>query len=140
MKSLKGLYRRNREASLWPHPLDLCHILRYLSPRGSTAVKTKHASHFSFRYYTRTTAIKVKFSNEPIAGTWDNFQTLSSLTSLFFTASSRGVASLEFLVLLLDSCHKRQKPQAPTPQAPIRNRQTRKVANAKGLNRNTNLT
>jgi len=37
------------------------------------------------------------------------------------------------------SCHKRQKPQAPTPQVPIRNRQTRKVANAKGLNRNTNL-
>ena len=38
------------------------------------------------------------------------------------------------------SCHKRQKPQAPTPQAPIRNRQTRKVANAKGLNRNSKLT
>jgi len=38
------------------------------------------------------------------------------------------------------SCHKRQKPQAPTPQAPLRNRQTRKVANAKGLHRNTNLT
>jgi len=37
------------------------------------------------------------------------------------------------------SCHKREKPQAPTPQAPIRNRQTRKVANDKGLNRNTNL-
>jgi len=37
------------------------------------------------------------------------------------------------------SCHKRQKPQAPTPQEPIRNRKTRKVANAKGLNRNTNL-
>jgi len=37
------------------------------------------------------------------------------------------------------SCPKRQKPQAPTTQAPIRNRQTRKVANAKGLNRNTNL-
>jgi len=37
-------------------------------------------------------------------------------------------------------CQKRQKPQAPTPQAPIRNRQTRKLANAKGLNRNTNLT
>jgi len=37
-------------------------------------------------------------------------------------------------------CHERQKPQAPTPQAPIRNRQTRKVANAKGLNRNANLT
>ena len=27
----------------------------------------------------------------------------------------------------MGSCHKRQKPQAPTPQAPIRNRQTRKV-------------
>jgi len=45
----------------------------------------------------------------------------------------------------LGSCHKRQKtqaptPKAPTPQEPIRNRQTRKVANAKGLNRNTNLT
>jgi len=38
------------------------------------------------------------------------------------------------------SFHKRLKPQAPTPQAPIRNLQTRKVANAKGLNRNTNLT
>jgi len=38
------------------------------------------------------------------------------------------------------SCHNRQKPQAPTPQAPIRNRQTRKIANAKGLNRNTNFT
>jgi len=38
------------------------------------------------------------------------------------------------------SCQKRQKPQALTPQAPIRNRQTRKVANAKALNRNTNLT
>jgi len=35
--------------------------------------------------------------------------------------------------------HKRQKSQAP-PQAPIRNRQTRKVANAKVLNRNTYLT
>jgi len=42
--------------------------------------------------------------------------------------------------VLAGSCHKRQKPQAPTPQAPIRNRQMRKVANAKSLNRNTNLT
>jgi len=40
----------------------------------------------------------------------------------------------------MSSCHKRQKPQAPTPQALIRNRQTRKVANAEVLNRNTNLT
>ena len=39
------------------------------------------------------------------------------------------------LKLNLGSCHKRQKPQAP-----IRNRQTRKVANVKGLDRNTNLT
>ena len=31
----------------------------------------------------------------------------------------------------LGSCHRRRKPQAPTPQAPVRNRQTRKVANAK---------
>jgi len=38
-------------------------------------------------------------------------------------------------MISLGSCYKRQKPQAP-----IRNRQTRKVANAKGLNRNTNLT
>jgi len=38
------------------------------------------------------------------------------------------------------SCHKRQIPQAPTPQEPVRNRETRKVANAKGFNRNTNLT
>ena len=40
----------------------------------------------------------------------------------------------------LGSCHKRHKPQAPTPQTPVRNRQTRKVANAKGLSRNSNLT
>jgi len=38
------------------------------------------------------------------------------------------------------SCLKRQKPQAPTPQVPIRDPQLRKIANAKGLNRNTNLT
>jgi len=36
---------------------------------------------------------------------------------------------------LTGSCHKRQKAQAP-----IRKRQTRKVANAKVLNRKTNLT
>jgi len=52
-------------------------------------------------------------------------------------------SALHFLGLelfLAGSCYKRQNPQAPTPQAQIRNRQTRKVANAKGLNRNTNLT
>jgi len=35
----------------------------------------------------------------------------------------------------MGSYHKRQKPQAP-----VRNRQTRKVANVKVLNRNTNIT
>jgi len=43
------------------------------------------------------------------------------------------LAASDFLETL-GSCHKRQKPQAP-----IRKRQTRKVANAKGLKRNTNL-
>jgi len=37
------------------------------------------------------------------------------------------------------ACDNCQKPQAPTPQAPIRNRQTRKVANTEGLKRNNNL-
>jgi len=37
------------------------------------------------------------------------------------------------------SCHKRQPPQAPTPQAPIRNRETKKVANAKLHNCYANL-
>ena len=52
----------------------------------------------------------------------------------------RAFGSLLSFLKKLGSCHKRQKPQAPTPQTPVRNRQTRKVANAKGLNRNTNLT
>jgi len=42
--------------------------------------------------------------------------------------------------LISGSCHKRQKAQAPTPQEPIRNRQTRKVANAKVRYRYPNLT
>jgi len=42
------------------------------------------------------------------------------------------------LVYFPGSSHKRQKPQAPAPQA--RNCQTRKVANAKVHNRYTNLT
>jgi len=42
---------------------------------------------------------------------------------------------LSFRLKRSGSCRKRQKPQAP-----IHNRQTRKFANAKGLNRNTNLT
>jgi len=49
------------------------------------------------------------------------------------------VSSFEWNALpVRGSCHRRQKPQAPTSHAPIRNRQKRKVANAKGLNRNTN--
>ena len=66
-----------------------------------------------------------------------------SLSGVF---KNRTVDALLALLLLWKNSketgrfHKRQKPQAPTPQAPIRNRQTRKVANAKCLNRNTNLT
>jgi len=48
---------------------------------------------------------------------------------------SNKIICASFITEKMGSCHKRQKPQAP-----IRNRQTRKVANAKGLNRNTNLT
>jgi len=46
------------------------------------------------------------------------------------------------LVLTMGSCHKRENlgTKAPTPQAHIRNRQTRKVENAKIRNRYTNLT
>jgi len=40
-----------------------------------------------------------------------------------------------FVLIQKGSCHERQKAQAP-----IRKRQARKVANAKVLNRNTNLT
>jgi len=60
--------------------------------------------------------------------------------TLSFSVAERANSDIKLKKLqILGSCHKRQKPQAPTPQAPIRNRQTRKVANAKGLNRNTNL-
>ena len=48
--------------------------------------------------------------------------------------------TIEDFIVWRGSCHSRQKAQAPTPQAPIRNSQTRKVANAKGHNHNTNLT
>ena len=61
------------------------------------------------------------------------------LTTRIEVAIDKIVTALQG-VNLSGSCHKRQKPQAPTPQAPIRNPQTRKVANAKGLNRSTNLT
>jgi len=52
----------------------------------------------------------------------------------------RNLLDLKIVLEKLGSCHKRQKPQASTPRMPIRNRQTRKVANAKVLNRNTKLT
>jgi len=58
---------------------------------------------------------------------------------LYDTFKHAQSASINSIHIYLGSCHKRQKPQMTTPQAPIRNRQTRKVANAKGLNRNTNL-
>jgi len=50
-----------------------------------------------------------------------------------------GYAVGRLQVILTGTCHKRQKPQAPRPQARIRNRQTRKVANAKVRIRYTNL-
>jgi len=55
------------------------------------------------------------------------------------TFNLRDHCQLFIAIANVGSCHKRQKPQAPTPQAPIRSRQTRKFANAKGLNGNTNL-
>jgi len=45
----------------------------------------------------------------------------------------------QLLLKCAGSFHKRQKAQAPTPQAPIRNLKTRKVADAKVHNRYTNL-
>ena len=54
--------------------------------------------------------------------------------------TSHDIHTKHRLVIKTSSCHKRQKLKAPTPHAPIRNRQTRKVANAKGLNRNINPT
>jgi len=58
-----------------------------------------------------------------------------------YNSAPRGfVTKDETHVYYPGSCHKRQKPQEPTPQSPIRNRKTKKVANAKGLNRNTDLT
>jgi len=75
----------------------------------------------------------------------DTIKTILYLQQDFFFVppcfSDRDFANawMEFVLVLTGSCHKRQKPEAPTPQAPIRVRQTRKVANAKRLNRNTNL-
>ena len=75
-------------------------------------------------------------------GTWTGRKLY--LEDIYITESHRGTgagyALMRKVVEVRGSCHKRQKLQAPTPQAPIRNRQTRKVANAKGLDRNTNLT
>jgi len=69
----------------------------------------------------------------------------ATISSSFFPASHseiQSTPSLLFNILPTYLCIKkrlkigggvrsRQKPQAPTPQAPVRNRQTRKVANAK---------
>ena len=46
---------------------------------------------------------------------------------------------LFFFMILSSSCHKRQKAQVPTPEAPICSRQTRKGTNAKVRDRYTNL-
>jgi len=65
---------------------------------------------------------------------------VSSLFVVHFSSFLRTFHKSHKMKYFSGSCHKRQKPRAPTPQAPVRNRQTRKVADAKGLNRNTNLT
>jgi len=49
--------------------------------------------------------------------------------------NSPGLHVVTVMWFTMGSCHKRQKPQAPTPQAPIRNRKTRKVASAQVYNR-----
>ena len=69
-------------------------------------------------------------STRPIVQYWSSNGSLG-------LAVRTALISQNFLIAVII---KRQKPQAPTPQAPIRNRQTRIVANAKGLNRNTDLT
>ena len=74
-----------------------------------------------------TVAVELYFRGEKTAKVRPFAPLKSPLTSLKTTSKT-------------GSCHKRQKPQAPTQHAPIRNRQTRKVANAKDLNRNTNPT
>jgi len=55
-------------------------------------------------------------------------------TQLFLVSQTDVLVCLQvregFYLQAAGSCHKRKKPQAP-----IRNRQTRKVANAKDLNR-----
>jgi len=67
---------------------------------------------------------------EPIS----RFAVVFQATSLIITITT--CQKLAFIkCLVMGGCHKRQKPQAP-----IHNRQTRKIVNAKGLNRNTNLT
>jgi len=73
-------------------------------------------------------------SSDPYFRNDNNFCKISAISMTFFRS-----LNLHF-IFRTGSCHKRQKPQAPTPQAPIRNRQTKKVSNAKGLNRNANLT
>ena len=42
------------------------------------------------------------------------------------TGESLPKTAVSFYCDRTGSCHKRQEPQAPTPQAPIRNRQTKK--------------
>jgi len=88
------------------------------------------------------TVVKIKLGSE--LGAWVSFHSAILQSWKFQENLGRTVVALLLWVRNIvpssGSCHKRQKPQAPTPHAPIRNRQTRKVANAKGLNCNTNLT
>jgi len=83
-----------------------------------------------------TSTGEVKMSPSFIHGLFEGVSTLDLISVKFITKFCAQLNAQE----VLGSCHKRQKPQAPTPQAPVRNRQTRKVANAKVLYRNTNPT
>ena len=60
---------------------------------------------------------------------------LNHISSLLLEVTFHFFFVLTVFLFGLGSCHKRQKPQAPTPQAPNRNCHTRIVANAKVRNR-----
>jgi len=84
--------------------------------------------------------ISLHFAKKPAKISQDKEDRETERSSIFSEAvSSQFLEEKGCLPKFSGSCHKRQKPKAPTPQSPIRNCQTRKVTNAKGLKRNTNL-
>jgi len=115
-------------------------------PRSSTFV-VSNLSGARNTTLTRLTTVEMNtWGGVPLVGTFQRTYCLSENFHIGTcpeetdTLGKFSLKSLPPAAPLTCSCHQRQKPQAPTPQAPIRNRLTRKIANAKGLNRNTNLT